>query len=235
MRTAFVALNLLVATASAGVFAYTFFARAHLTGLAEEYVVTRTVRHVTPTVEPVEAALKHPLALLAPATVREAVQAEVDSFRRDPNKYVRDLVVRGAAIEVPKHPFAEQVLKWKQSVQSYFDRTLASLIRDVRIFAGTNVVAALLAAWFASRARGQWRWHLLGVSALLLAALALQAYLFIDGLTFFRIITNARMGWSYPLLVAITFGYLYWRIGRFVPVLPTAPNPSSPPNPVAVR
>lgn len=235
MRTALIALNLLVAAASAGLFAYTFFAREHLTGLAEDYVVTKTVKHVTPAVEALEAALKHPAALLAPASIREATRAEVTAFRADPHKYVRELVAKGAAVEKPKHPLADQVMKWKESTREYFEKTLASLILDFRIFAGTNVVAALLAAWLASRARGRWRWRVLAASVLLLAALALQIYMFIDGLTFFRIITNARVGWSYPLVVALTFGYLYFRFGRFVPLAPPEANPSGSQKPAGVR
>jgi len=220
VRTALVILNLVVAVASAGFFAYTFLARDHLTGLAEDYVINKTVQHATPTVEQVEATLKNPLARLAPAQIREAVQAEVDEFRRDPNAYVRALVAKGTVIEKPKHAFAEQVTKWKESIQSYFDRTLASLIRDLRIFSGTNTVAAFLAAWLASRAHGRWRWHILGVSTLRLFALGLHMYLFIDGLSFFNIVAGSRVGWSYPIVVVLTFAYLYSRIGRHVPPAP---------------
>ena len=56
--------------------------------------------HVTPAVEVIEAALKHPAALLAPASVREAVWAEVNAFRGDSHKYIRDLVVKGAAVRL---------------------------------------------------------------------------------------------------------------------------------------
>jgi hypothetical protein len=221
--------NLLIAAAFAGLFAWTFFARTRVTELAEDYVVAKTVVHVTPAVEKIDEALRHPAALLAPAAVRTAVQAEVDAFRTDPHGYVRALVARGAGIEKPKHAFAERVVAWKEQARAYFDKTLTSLIRDLRIFFGTNCVAALLAAWLASRATGRWRWHILGMSVLLLGVLALHAYLFLDRLTFFSIIWNAQVGWSYPLFLALTFGYLYFRIGRFVP---PAPNP---PKPVAVR
>ena len=236
MRTALVVLNLLVAGASGALFGYTFFARDHLTGLAEEYVVAKTVAHAAPAVEKVELALKQPEALLVPAAIRAAVREEVDAFRADPNKYVRALVTRVAVREKPKHPFAEKVLAWKESIRAYADKTLASLVRDLRIFAGTNVVAALLAALFAWRARGRLRWHLVGVSALLLGVLAVQAYLFIDDLTFFRIVADWRVGWTYPTFMALTFVYLYIRFGRHVPFAPEpAANPSGPQKPTAVR
>ena len=57
MRTALVVLNPLVAGASGALFGYTFFARDHLTGPAEEYVVRKTVGYATPAVEQVELAL----------------------------------------------------------------------------------------------------------------------------------------------------------------------------------
>ncbi|MCI0705097.1 MAG: hypothetical protein L0241_28890 [Planctomycetia bacterium] len=227
MRKALVALNLLVAAASAGLFAYTFFAREHLTGLAEDYVIDKTVHHVSPGVEHIESALKSPAALFVPGHIRDAVQAEVDSFRLDPHAYVRKMVAKGTAIEKPQHLFADQVVKWKESIQKYFDGVMAGLIRDLRIFAGTNVVAALLAAWVASYARGPWRWHVFGVSILLLVALGLQAYLFIDGLTFFRILVDARVGWTYPVAVTFTFAYLYVSYGRFIPPIPTSPKPQA--------
>jgi hypothetical protein len=232
VRTALVVVNLLVAVASAGLFAWTFFARARLTEMAEDYVIAKTVVHVTPAVEKIDELLRHPAALLAPAAVRRAVQAEVDAFRTDPHGYVRALVARGAAIEKPKHAFAERVFAWKEQARAYFDKALTGLIRDLRIFSGTNCVAALLAAWLASRATGRWRWHILGMSVLLLGVLALHAYMFINELTFFRIIWNVRVGWSYPLALALTFGYLYFRIGRLIP---PAPNPASPQKPVPVR
>lgn len=235
MRKVLVALNLLVAVASAALFVYTFFAREHLLGRAEEYVIAKTVVQVTPAVELVEAGLNNRAAQFVPADTRAAVQAEVDSFRRDPHKYVRALVAKGAAVEKPKHPLAERVLAWKEQARAYFEKTFAGLVLDLRIFAGTNVVAALLAALLAWRARGRLRWHVFGVSVLLLFALSLQAYLFIDGLTFFRVITNARVGWSYPGVVALTFGYLYWNYGRFVPLAPPAANPSGTQKSGAVR
>jgi len=236
VRTALVVLNLLVAGASGALLGYTFFARDHLTGLAEEYVVRKTVGYATPAVEQVEAMLKRPEAWLVLAAIRAAVQEEVDAFRNDPNKYVRALVAaRGAAIEKPKHPFAEKVVAWKEQIRAYSDKTLAGLVRDLRIFAGTNLVAALLAALFAWRAKGRWRWHVLGVSGLLLGVLAVQAYLFIDGLTFFRIVADLRVGWTYPTVVALTFVYLYVQFGWDVPLAPPAANPSGPPKPTAVR
>jgi hypothetical protein len=228
VRIALVALNLLVATAFAGLFAWTFLARAHVTRLAEDYVIAKTVDHVAPAVEKIDEVLLHPAALLAPAAVRAAVQAEVNAFRTDPHGYVRTLVARGAAIEKPKHALAERVFAWKEQARAYFDKTLTSLIRDLRIFFGTNCVAALLAAGLAWRATGRWRWHVLGTSVLLLGVLAVHVYLFLDRLTFFSIIWNAQVGWSYPLFLALTFGYLYFRIGRFVPLAPNPPDPQKP-------
>ncbi len=249
MRRALVALNLLVAAASAGLLAYTFFARDHLAGLAEEYVVTKTVSYATPAVEEVEAVLNRPEAAMIPAAARDAVRAETDAFRRDPKRYVRELVamtdgnkiedLQNAIGRVPLlkralDALAEQVTALKEQIRVYAEATLASLIRDLRIFAGTNLMGALLAAYLASRAAGQWRWHVLGMSVLLLGTLLLHAYLFIDNLTFFRIVAGVRAGWSYPAFVAITFVYLYWRIGRFVPLAPPAANPSGPQKPAAV-
>src|SRR5262249_25575139 len=146
VRIALIVVNLFVAAASAVVFGWTFFARDHLVGLAEDYGIDRTVRYGTPAVDQVEkaveAVLKNPVAAaLVPVAVREAIRAEIAAFHRDPHAYVRQLVARGTAVEKGKHPLADKVIAWKEQVKAYFERTLAGVIRDVRIFGGTNVVA----------------------------------------------------------------------------------------------
>lgn len=221
MRTALIVLNLVVAAASAILFGYTFFARDHFIRLAQDFVIERTVQHVNPAVDLAEAVLEDPRAVArVPPAIREVAADEIRMYRQDPPRYVREVVAGGAAAaEGPKNPLAGQVVGWKKSITDYFEKTLASLIRDVRIFSGTNVVAALLAAWMAHRARGRWRYHVLAASALLLFALGLHIYMFIDNLTFFRIIFNWRVGWSYPVMIVLTFGYLYVRFGRFVPLV----------------
>jgi hypothetical protein len=235
VRTALIVVNFAVAVASAVIFGYTFFAREHLIGLAEEYAIGKTVEYATPAVEYVEAALNHPAAILVPGHIRAAVRAEVDAFRQNPNGYVRELTARGAAVQLPNHPLAAKAVEWKNKVRDHFENVLAGLIRDLRIFAGTNVVAALLGAVLAYHSRGRWRYHVLATSVLLLAVLGFQIYLFIDGLTFFRIISDARVGWSYPLTVALVFGYLYLRFVVWIQPSPVSANPAGPGKPTAVR
>jgi hypothetical protein len=226
--------NLVVAAASAGLFGYTFFARGHLVGLAQEFVVGKTVQYADPLVGDVEKVLKHPATVaIVPAAFREAVQAEISTYRKDAGKYVRDLVARGVAVEKPNHALADKVVGLKEDIRGYFDATLAGLVRDVRIFSGTNIVAAILGAWLASRARGRWRFHVLGMSILLLASLGFNIYMFIDGLTFFRVIFDARVGWSYPAMIAILFAYMYVKFGRFVPPAPEEPGPPTSPEALA--
>ena len=60
MRTALIAVNLIVAAASAGLFGYTFFARSHLVGLAQEFVVGKTVQYADPLVGDVEKVVGDP-------------------------------------------------------------------------------------------------------------------------------------------------------------------------------
>lgn len=219
MRTALIVWNSLIAGTSAGLLAYTVAGRDHFVGLAEEYVIGKTVGYGLPAIDRAEAALDAPVvAALLPATVRRAAQAEIAVFREDPDGYVRELVARGAAVERPQHPLADTVAGWKDDLRGYFERTLAGLVRDVRIFAGTNVAAGVFAAWLASRCRGRWRHHVLGISVLLTVALTFNAYLFVDGLSFFRIVQNVRVGWSYPAMVAVAFSHLYLRVGRLVPL-----------------
>jgi hypothetical protein len=116
------------------------------------------------------------------------------------------------------------VLRWKVAIREHFARTLDRLVRDLRIFCGANLAAALMAAWCALRA-GERRVHwLLGIAGLLLASVAYGAYLYVDGFTYFRILFSTYLGWWYPVLLGITFLGLYLEYGRPDPGPPDQPH-----------
>lgn len=50
-----------------------------------------------------------------------------------------------------------------------------------------------------------------------------------------RTLFDNRVGWAYPVLVFLTFGYLYARIGRHVPLALPETDPAGSPPAAAVR
>jgi hypothetical protein len=231
MRRALTTVNLLVAVVSAALFAYTFVAPSHLTGLAREYVGRRTAGFAATAADAADGLLWSPKAAALPASVRDATRAEVEAFRRDPVGYVRRATdgdePDGAASrlheDAAESPVASTAARWREKVRTYFAGVYAALVADLRIFAGTNAIAALAAAGLARAARGRQRWRVAGLSALLLVATLLNASMYLDGITFFRLVAKAHAGWSYPVCVGFGFLWLAWKYGRHVPAAPPEP------------
>lgn len=200
--------------------ALTFFARGYLTGLAHDFLIDRTRRLSEPAVEAAALALQAPgIRKVLDDEAIQTARHEVDDYRQDPRAYVAKLVAGElpavhAAAPGRDAPLRERVVRWKGRIREHFDRTLDRLLWDLRIFSGSNLAAALVAAWCALRARqGPVLW-LLGVAGLLLASVAYGAYMYLDGFTYCRILFSTYVGWWYPALLGITFLGLYLEYGR---------------------
>jgi hypothetical protein len=216
---------ILVASAGVGLFfvaslVMTFFAKEYITAQAQDFVTARTQRFAEPAVEVAEQALQAPAIkqVLDDEAIQTARQ-EIADYRCDPRGYIARLVAgeqlpMPAVAPGPGAPLRERLLRWKVRIREHFEHTLDRLVWDLRIFAGSNLAAALLAAWCALRAtQGHVNW-LLGVAGLLLASVAYGAYLYVDGFTYFRILFSTYLGWWYPVLLGITFLGLYLEYGR---------------------
>lgn len=217
MRTAVLAASAAAALFFGTSFVLTFFARDYLTGLAGDYLAERTQRYAEPFVQTAEEVLETPGVRKALGDERYRVfREEVDEYRRDPRAFIGRLVRPGGLPPAAAHnaPLKECVRAWKGKVRDYFGETLGRLLRDLRIFFGSNLVAALLAGGLAWRARGDRLKWLLVLSALLLAAVAYGAYMYVDGLSYFKVLIGAYVGWWYPAVLGITFLGLYLEYGR---------------------
>jgi hypothetical protein len=222
MRTALLVLSAAAAVFFAASFALTFLARGYITGLAADFVIDRTRRVTEPAVAAAEAGLRAPMAdQLLGAEVTRTVRDEVADYRSDPRDYIARMVAGGcqagegpAAEAGPAAPLKDRVTGWKRRVCEHFDHTLGRLLLDLRIFSGSNLAAALLAAWFAFRARPGEGGRLAVVAGLLLASVAYGAYMYVDGFTYFRILFGTYLGWWYPALLGITFLGLFLDHGR---------------------
>jgi hypothetical protein len=228
MRPAALLLALATATFFAVSFALTFTARSHVVRYARDYVLVRTQRYATPAVDAAERLTRSPAARrLLREDDADRIDQEIADYRRDPRAYVSDLVATSLAAASGRADPAtapattrrarihRAVTKLRQDVRDYFARTFTRLLLDLRIFTGTNAVAALIAAAIAWRPPppnastppdADGRPHYLAlVAALLLASVALQSWQYVNHLSYFSILLNSFVGWWYPVLVIATF------------------------------
>jgi hypothetical protein len=235
MRAAVITISVCAALFFATSIGLTFFAHGYIKGLAQGYAVERSRPIADRAVETAEQALQEPiLKPLLNDDVVATVRQEIADYRRDSHAYITRLVTgerQPAPIAVPVRlaPLREHVLRWKDGVRKYFDRTIDGLVRDLRIFSGSNLAAALLAAYFALRARGRQLKRLLSIAGLLLVSMAYGVYMYIDEFSYFRILFNLYVGWWYPVLLVVLFAALYRDFGLHKPVPPEATPPEATP------
>ncbi|WP_077023983.1 hypothetical protein [Fuerstiella marisgermanici] len=226
MRNRALALNILTAVLFAAFFAYTFFAKQHLQSLAREFVVEKTVEHAGPVIDTVEDALDVPLlSKLMSRKDLQLVRTEIEAYRENPAAYIADLAGQSLANPPPQkfRAVAKKTAEAKQEIRDYYDRTLAALIADLRIFSGTNIAAAILAIVLIAWSRTPICKRLVAVSIVLFSGVVLCSYMYIDSLSFFRIITHTHMGWWYPVFVIAVAAWLYQDVGGAGPARPAAP------------
>lgn len=219
MRVTILIISACVALFFLASIALTFFAKGYITSQAREFVIVRTQRLAEPAVDLAEQALRQPgiKKVLDEEAIRNA-QLEIAEYRRDPRAYIAFLAAEERlafpAVSPGRNaPLVERVARWKLRVREHFEQTLDRLVRDLRIFSGSNLVAALIAACCAMRAQGRQLKWLLVVAGILLASVAFGAYMYIDGMTYFRILFSTYLGWWYPVLLGITFVQLYLEYG----------------------
>ena len=219
MKKLTVALNALTAALFIAFFAYTFFAHSHLSSLARDFVTEKTLHYSGPVIDTVEKTLDVPVvAKLVSRDDIEVVRAEIDTYRDDPAAYVSDLTGQKLAIPARRKigAIAKKVTEAKEQIRKFYNDTLTALIADLRIFSGTNTVAAILAIVLTLKSRPPVTKPLVAFSFLLFVALVFCSYLYIDHLSFFRILTSTHMGWWYPVIVVIVAAWLYKDIGELV-------------------
>ena len=221
MRRWLIIVNATAATFFAIFFLYTFLGHRHVDRLARDFVTERTRAFADPVVDAADEMLRAPgVRRFLSDEQLAAMQLEIANYRGDPARYIDELTGRRvpAAVNVPaNNPIVAGIVRWKERVRDYYNAVLAGLFRDLRIFAGSNVVAALIATWLAVRTEERATGLALWLSFLLLAAIVYCAFLYVDELSFFKIMFNLYMGWSYPALLALTFLGLYLEHGRVVP------------------
>lgn len=214
MRKTVLILNATVAIFFAGFLIYLLFAQSHVESLAREFVANKTQEYAEPVVEAAEQTLQDPLlSKLIPKNQKAAIKNEIAAFKNDQIKYIADLIA-GNQVEVAeakRGKIQQKVREIKMQIRDFYEETLAALIRDLRIFSFSNLIASLLGFVFAYRWHGDVPKSAVVFSIALFISVLFCSHLYIDELSFFQILTRTHMGWLYPCFVAVMAGGTYWQ------------------------
>lgn len=217
MRNLTIALNSMVAVFFASFLAYTVVARQHVAALARDFVTEKTLQYSKPIVELADESLASPVvAKLLSDEQSAAIRHEIAEYRNDPSAYIADLTRQEVLAPNPRNPnpLLENVASIKERIRSFYDDTLAALITDLRIFATSNLCAGLIALALACRSNRNTQKSLVWFSFLMFATVLYCSYLYVDDLTFFRILFRTHMGWWYPLFMCVVLTGLYLDYGH---------------------
>ena len=198
-------LNSLVVVLSLSLFCYTFIAKAHLVEHTRAFVTEKTLAHSRPLVELMRAGMDAPIAQkLVPEKIRAQTEAEIALYESDPIKYVSLLTSEKA----PSFG-SGKLAKFKEGVHGHYQSILGALVRDLRIFSGSNLVAGIFALWLLLSGKPGRDGKVIAFSFVIFAAVAYSTLSYIDGVSFFlRILFTTHLGWWYPAGIALTILWL---------------------------
>ncbi len=211
MRYFLVFLNSAVGILFLLAFLLTFFARGAIDAAAREFVTAKTVEFSEPLVRLAEKAADDPLAKRLLSKPRKAAIArEIADYHSNPARYISELTKQAAAEKsgLLDSPPAARIAGWKVKVRAYYDKVLGKVVGDLRIFTGTTCLAGLLAAGLAWHGKGKARAPLVVISCVLAVATMFSAWYYIDGFTFFGIVSDSLMGWGYPVMIFMIFFWI---------------------------
>lgn len=217
MRNITIALNLIVAAFFAGILAYSFVARQHLDSMARGFVTEKTLHYSEPIVALTDESLDSPVVKkLLTAEQSTAIRLEITEYRNAPAGYIADLTRQKILASNPRNPnpLLQKVGSIKERIRLFYDNTLAALIGDLRIFSTSNLCASLIAFGLAYWSRKNVQKSLVWFSFLMFVTVLYGSYLYVDNLTFFRILFRTHIGWWYPLFMCVTLAGLYLDYGR---------------------
>ena len=221
MRKATLVLNSIVVVFFSCFLAYTFIARQHLDSLAREFVSEKTLDYSKPMVEVADEAIESPLVKKVLSDDQAtAIRNELVDYQNDSDSYIADLTrqqIRGAPM-ANANPLIEKVAAIKNKIRSFYNNTLNALIADLRIYSLSNLIAGLLAFGLAYRSTSDIRKPIVWFSFVMFVAVLYCSYLYVDELTFFRILFRTHMGWWYVAFLGVMIVALYLDYARHVNV-----------------
>ncbi|NUQ64778.1 MAG: hypothetical protein HUU20_20135 [Pirellulales bacterium] len=191
--------------------AYTFLARQHVDGLARSFVTEKTLQYSGPIVDLAEESLAIPLIQrLLSAEQLASIRGEIAEYRKDPSAYIADLTRKTRAVAQRKelNPLLVKVASLKERIRTFYDNTLDALVADLRIFSASNLCAAAIALLLAVWSREALQKSIVWFSLLMFIAVLYCSCLYIDNLTFFRILFRMHLGWWYSVLLCVVLAGL---------------------------
>ena len=213
MRATIIFLNFVIVLFFGVFLAYTFVAKTHIEKLAITFAISKTRTYADPLFEKAEEKFQHPAAQkLIPSDKKQLIENEILAYQKDPDSYLIQLAQKEKSADHNSGPF-NMLYSWKKTVTDYLSETLKVLLRDLRIFASSNLIAGSIALFFALRSPPKIRKLLVWLSFLMFLAICYCSYLYIDDLSFFKLLMRWQMGWSYPGLLFLTVIQLFLRHG----------------------
>ncbi|MES2981814.1 MAG: hypothetical protein V4727_05820 [Verrucomicrobiota bacterium] len=199
LRKTSLLLNALVVVLSLSLMGYTFFAKSHLVEHTWGFVTEKTLAHSKPMVGILRAGLNSPLSQKLITEERRAViEGELKLYDTNPIEYVTQLT------SAKKSSFGTgKIAEFKESVQEYYQSTLDELVRDLRIFAGSNCVAGVFAMCLLLSKGFSQNHKVVAFSFLVFVAVAYSTYSYVEGVSFMRILFKSHLGWWYPASIFI--------------------------------
>lgn len=223
-RTILIALHLAGAAISLALFASTFFAKGIITYRAQQIALEKSRVASDPFAAKLQETLDQPvLGKLIPASARERLATELAAYRNSPDAWLLSLAEGGAdRAKDFDFPEIENVMARKavdalanrvSGIKDHLAESYRGLIFDLRLFASTNVVAFLVAAWLSWVARTPRSRHwLLAFSGVMLVIFAMSITAYLDQNWAWAILSGYYMGWSYPVMLGIATVYGILRI-----------------------
>lgn len=209
-----ITLNILVALVSSVLFACTFFAEERIAEHARDFVTAKTLAYSRPAIELIEQFTASPVASkLLTAENRLAIEGEVARYHLSPPEYIATLTAENGEPHLRSEP--GKIGRFKNRVREYYQSTLRALVRDLRLFTGSNIAAGLSGIFLLSTARMGSSRQLQIFSLAVFASVVISSYMYVDGLSFFRILFKWHMGWSYPVTIGATALYFYRQYQEF--------------------
>ncbi len=217
------AINVLGAVVSIGLFVATFFAQGFIVETAKNHALDATRGKLEPVVRFLE---KPALAIALPSALEKRLENELTEYRQDPDGWLlrvadgsKDHAKTRLDFSGVRNPLARKALdsidRKVSGAREHFSRSYANLIRDVRIFCGTNAAAFLAAAWLLWVARTKTTRHWLGAwSVVLMIGTTTGVWMYVNQDWWRSVLFNDYYGWSY---LAINLGvavYLFLRTER---------------------
>lgn len=211
-------LNLIVVIFFLCFLTYTLIAKRHLESLARGCVTEKTLAYSASVVQLAELSLDLPIVQENLSNEHEgAIRDEIAAYRKDPGTYISDLTrqQQPVVVQVVKmNPLLEKVALIKESIRLFYDDTLASLISDLRIFSLSNLFAGAVAFLLAFRSTSGVQKPVIWFSYIMFVAVLYCSYMYLDQLTFFRILFQMHMGWWYAATLLVMIAGLYLEHGR---------------------